>query len=144
MLCAFLCTKNINPTVCFSADPGFSVGLAVALRSFSVSVRLLVWFVARPAAFIYAVLCAAPVSLHAPHTAHTHLTHHTNRTLTTHTLHTPHIHVHRSPHPPHQHLSPHSTLSCAYAILRWHTTRCMPWGCTLCLLIKCDQMHPKL
>jgi hypothetical protein len=39
------------------------------------------------------VLCAAPVSLHAPRTAHTHLTHHTDYTLTTHsphTLYTPH------------------------------------------------------
>ena len=27
LLCAFLCTKNINPTVCFSADPGCAAAL---------------------------------------------------------------------------------------------------------------------
>ena len=51
--------------------------------------RMLMWVVARPAAFVCDVLCSVPVSLHAPHAAHTHLTHHTNCTLTTHSPHTP-------------------------------------------------------
>ena len=106
--------------------------------------RMLVWFVARPHAQppSYALCCVLPRSLYSLHTRHTHTSHTTQTTHSPRTLHTPHIH--HTPHPPHQHLSPHSTQSCAYASLRWHTTRCMPWGCTLCLLIKCDQIHPKL
>ena len=113
---------------CFACVPGFGFGCSCGL------------LLAQPPS--YALCCVLPRSLYSLHTRHTHTSHTTQTTHSPRTLHTPYIH--HTPHPPHQHLSPHSTQSCAYASLRWHTTRCMPWGCTLCLLIKCDQIHPKL
>ena len=113
---------------CFACVLGFGFGCSCVL------------LLAQPPS--YALGCVLPRSLYSLHTRHTHTSHTTQTTHSPRTLHTPHIH--HTPHPPHQHLSPHSTQSCAYASLRWHTTRCMPWGCTLCLLIKSDQIHPKL
>ena len=76
---------------------------------------LSVWFVARPAAFVYAVLCAAPVSPHAPHTAHIHLTHHTNCTLTTQSPHAPY-----TPHTTSTTITPHTTLHSSLRICKSH------------------------
>ena len=129
-----------------------SVGLAVALRALSVSVRLLVWFAARPP------------STHPTHGTHTHLTQHTDYTHTTHSPHTPYTpyttphHIHSSHTTPRNIHAPH-TLHTTHTTITPHTTRhsllrkrksemvCSwqyIWDALRCLINQVQQIYPML
>ena len=109
LLCGCFSAPLIRPLLCLRSRFRF---------------QMLVWFVACPAAFVCAMLCAAPVRLLTPRTAHTHTSHTTQNTHTPHTsthlIYTIH-HIYTTPRPLITHIHPPPvTHTCAYANLGWY------------------------